>query len=291
MRLVRSLPVAVVAACGSSPRPPVPVAATSAEPEVFAPGVVSTEHSEIRLALSPDGALAIWGSTNRPGGPGGWDLWVSRADGAGGWGTPAPAPFDSDANDFDPAFSADGAYVYFFSNRPGGAGGDDLYRVPVAADGAFGAAQNLGPSVNTPADEWAPAPAPDGSGLLYATSAPGARHDLYVARADGAGFAAGAPLPGAVNTTADELDATYLADGATIVFSRSTDVENDPILLYVARRAADGTYDAGTALPDSINVPGGYTLGPSIDPRDPGVLYLSSKRAATMDIFRVRYAP
>jgi hypothetical protein len=48
------------------------------------------------------------------------------------------------------------------------------------------------------------------------------------------GFAPAEPLPGAVNTPgADEFDATFLADGTSIVFSRSTDV-------YFAARAPAG---------------------------------------------------
>src|SRR6185295_17367335 len=84
--------------------------------ELVAPGTVSSEYVEIRLAASPDGKALLWGSTDRPGGPGGWNIWVSRR-GAGGWSAPVAAPFNSDANDFDPAFSADGRWVYFFSNR------------------------------------------------------------------------------------------------------------------------------------------------------------------------------
>ena len=97
------------------------------EPTLVAPDIVSSEFSEIRLTESPDGKAVLWGSTNRPGGPGGWDIWLSRRK-VNGWVTPEPAAFNSDANDFDPAFSPDGRWVYFFSNRPGGLGGDDHRR-------------------------------------------------------------------------------------------------------------------------------------------------------------------
>jgi hypothetical protein len=276
-------------------------AVTSAA-ELVAPHVVSSEFSEVRLAASPDGRMLLWGSTDRPGGPGGWNIWMSRrsvAGGAGtgarageGWSAPEPAPFDSDANDFDPAFSPDGRFVYFFSNRPGGFGGDDLYRVAVTG-GGFGPAEHLGPEVNTAGDEWAPTPSPDGSQLMFASNVPGAKHDLYAAQIRGSGFAAAAPLAGAINTAAaDEFDAAFLADGSTIVFARSTDVENDPIQLYVAVRGAAG-YDAGTLLPGSVNVAGGYTLGPSIDWADRSVLYFSGVRPEAslgkLDLYRVRY--
>jgi hypothetical protein len=274
-----------LAACSAKPAGP-PFAGEAA---TLVGDGVSTAGSEIRLAASPDGALRIWGSTDRPGGPGGWDLWLSRRTGDS-WSTPEPAPFDSPANDFDPAFSADGRFVYFFSNRDGGAGGDDIYRVPI--DGAvFGAVEHLGAEINTAGNEWAPSPALDGSGLLFATNRVPGKHDLYFAPARGTGFGPATLLPGAINTPdADEFDATYLADGA-IVFSRSRDVENDPIELFLARRGPDG-YAAGTRLPNTINVDGGYTLGPSIDLHDRHVLYFSSKRpagAGKLDIYRVRY--
>ncbi|MCE9572783.1 MAG: hypothetical protein K8W52_06460 [Deltaproteobacteria bacterium] len=298
MRTMSLVVPVMMAACGAKapPAPPAtpPAAGFAIEgtAELVDRGLVSSEYSEVRLAVSPDGRTRLWGSTDRPGGPGGWDIWMSRRTGDT-WSAPAPAPFDSDANDFDPAFAADGSAVYFFSNRPGGLGGDDIYRVPVTGDG-FGLVEHLGAEVNTPGDEWAPSPSPDGTALLFASNQPHAKHDLYLARVQGAGFAPAAPLPGAVNTPdADEFDATFLADGATIVLSRSTDVENDPIQLYLATRGPDG-YGAPTLLPASVNVADGYTLGPTIDLHDRHVLYLSSKRpeatVGKLDIYRVRYS-
>ncbi|MEJ7596324.1 MAG: hypothetical protein WKG01_00325 [Kofleriaceae bacterium] len=283
----------IIAACGSTPKPP-PASpspfALDGTAELVGDGV-SSAHVEIRFAVSPDGALRMWGSPDRPGGAGGWDLWTSRRTG-GTWSAPEPASLNSAANDFDPAFSADGAYVYFFSNRPGGAGGDDIYRAPVAATG-FGAVEHLGPEINTSGNEWAPCPALDGGGLLFATNRAPGKHDLYFAATRGTGFAAATPLPGAINTADhDEFDATYLADGTSIVFARSTDVENDPIELFVARRGPAG-YDAGTPLANTVNVAAGYTLGPSIDLQDRQVLYFSGKRAEAsagkLDIYRIRY--
>lgn len=275
-----------------TPEPADPTLAITSAAELVAPGVVSSEYGEVRLASSPGGKLLVWGSTDRPGGPGGWNLWLSRL-GPGGWGAAEPAPFDSDQNDFDPAFSADGRWLYFFSNRPGGEGGDDLYRVRVLADG-FGPAEHLGPEVNTPGDEWAPAPSPDGTVLLFASNRPGQKHDLFVAAAKGDGFTAAVPLPGAVNTPeADEFDATFLADGSSLVFSRSPDVEREPITLHFAALRGRSGYGPGVPLPAAVNVPGGYTLGPALDGQDPWVLTFSGKRPEAgrgrLDIYRVRY--
>lgn len=256
-------------------------------PELVVPA--SSEFGEVRLAVSPDGNTMLWGSTDRPGGPGKWDIWVSRrANGA--WSSPSPAPFDSDANDFDPAFTPDGRQVYFFSNR-GGLGGDDIFRVPVTADG-FGPVEHLGPEVNSAGNEWAPTPMRDGS-LLFATDGRGGagRHDLFVARASSTGFAPAEPLPGTINTPADEFDAALLP-GGDLVFSRSANVDSEPISLFYSGRGAAG-YDAGSPLPFTINGDGGWTLGPAIDFSDPSILYFTGHRpevkAGKLDLYRIRY--
>src|SRR4051812_43460219 len=111
----------LLAACGSSKpvaAPPAPSVQPSAPetPELVEPGVVSSPYVEIRLATSPDGTTRLWGSTDRPGGPKGWNIWMSRKA-PDTWSQPTAVSFNSDSNDFDPAYSADGRFVYFFSNR------------------------------------------------------------------------------------------------------------------------------------------------------------------------------
>ncbi len=54
-----------------------------------------------------------------------------------------------------PWVSEDGNVLYFSSNMPGGYGGADLY-VSHFADGKWTQPENLGPTVNTPGDEFSP---------------------------------------------------------------------------------------------------------------------------------------
>lgn len=263
------------------------------ESSVFLPGVVSSSYSEIRAATSPDGNTVLWGSTNRPGGAGGWDIWMTRRTGSE-WSAPAVVSFDTPSNEFDPAFSADGRLVYFFSNRAGGFGGDDLWQAAFdPRTGHFGDASNLGAGVNSAGDEWAPTPSPDGRSLLFATNGRGGagRHDLFIsAWRDGAWQSAQA-LAGEVNTSADDFDAAFIANGRVLVFARSDDVENAPIALWTAEREGD-RYVRATRLDARVNVDGGWILGPALDLAHPDTLLFSGAREGGQglaDIHAIRY--
>lgn len=290
------------------------VLAFEGEPASFLPGIVASEYSEVRVVFSPSGDTLLWGSSNRPGGAGGYDIFRARrttTDGVATWSAPQPVPINSASRDYDPAFSADGRYVYFFSDRPGGLGGDDIHRAAYdEASGRFGEVENLGARVNSAGNEWAPTPLGDGS-LLYASNGRGGRgkQDLFIARPaagaqhtdrkakrrsdDAAAFLAAEPLPGGVNTPGDDFDATFLHDGVTLLVSRSADVMGDqPVQLYLSTRSARG-WTEGLRLPETINVEAGYTFGPSIDPRTPGVLYFTSHAPhpseGKLDVYRIVY--
>ncbi|WBY08762.1 hypothetical protein PIB19_04800 [Sphingomonas sp. 7/4-4] len=256
--------------------------------EVFAPGIASTRYSEIRLTLSPDGKTALWFSRDRPGGPGGYDIWVSRRSN-GMWAPATPVSFNAGGRDFDPAFSADGRFVYFCSDRPGGSGGDDIYRVAVRGEG-FGAPVNLGPTVNSAGKEFAPMLSPDGNTLLFSSDRSGGAggHDLFTARRSRDGFASARRVPGALNTAANEFDATFLRDGKTIVFARAMDFRTDRVDLLFAVPSRLG-YDAGTTLPAAVNNDRD-TYGPMLDWSDRDRLTFSGQRGeGGMDLYRVHY--
>ncbi|HEY0597374.1 hypothetical protein [Sphingopyxis sp.] len=282
--------VIAMALLAGAQAPPEPVIEIVGEAELFAPGIASTGDAEIRLTISPDGKTALWFSRNRPGGAGSYDIWMSRRAGSD-WGPATPVPFNSPGRDFDPAFTRDGRFVYFCSDRPGGMGKDDLYRVAVVP-GGFGAVENLGAGINSADDEYAPMLSPDGKRLLFSSDRPGGagRHDLYTARARRSGFTDAAPLAGTINTTGDEFDASFLSDSRTIVFARAPSMQNDRIDLFAAT-LHDGRYDAGVILPPSVNDPVGDSYGPMLDWSAPGRLTFSARRggAGSMDMYRIAY--
>jgi TolB protein len=288
LRVVAAVGLSALAcACATATRAPAAFAVVG-ESEVFAPDIASTQYADIRLTISPDGATALWFNRNRPGGAGGYDIWMSARVG-GAWSAAAPVSFNTAHREFDPAFSEDGAYVYFSSDRPGGAGGDDIYRVPVTANG-FGVAEQLGPEVNSSGNEWAAMVF--GDKLLFSTNGRGGagRFDLFVATLRGNGFEAAVAVPGDINTPADEFDATYLADGKSIVFSRAPDLQADRIDLYYAA-PRHGRYGAGEMLPLGVNHTERDTYAPMLDWSQRDRLTFSARRSdeRNMDLYVVRY--
>ena len=284
--------LAVMLLASALPEPSPPVVLRIIGPaERFAPGIASTQHDEIRLTLSPDGNTALWFSRNRPGGAGGYDIWISHREGDR-WRPATPVPFNTPGRDFDPAFSADGRVVYFCSDRAGGRGGDDLYRVSMGSDGRFGEPVNLGPAVNSAADEFAPMLSPDGRTLLFSSDRAGGAggHDLYSAAMIGGVAQPARPLAGDLNTAAQEFDATFLGDGRTVVFARAQDFGSAPVRQFIAYERG-GRYDAGHALPSPVNAPSGDSYGAMLDGSRRDTLTYSARRAGGegLDLYRVRY--
>jgi Tol biopolymer transport system component len=261
------------------------------EAVLFAPGIASTQYSEIRLTLNPEGDTAIWFSRDRPGGAGGYDIWMSRRK-DGDWQEAQPVPFNSPSRDFDPAFSSDGRFVYFCSDRSGGMGGDDLYRVPATRTG-FGQVEHLGAAVNSAGNEFAPMLSLRGDRLLFSSDRVGGSggHDLFAARHTAVGaFAPAQRLPGAINTGAHEFDATFLQDGDTVVFARTQDFSTDRVEVFVSSPRA-GRYGVGARLPPPANSSANDTYGAMLDWSDTDRITLSARRAQDngMDLYLMRY--
>ncbi len=248
---------------------------------------VSTRDDELRASVSPDGQWIVWGS-DRAGGPGGGDLWQARRQ-DNRWVDPQPLPFNTPALEAEPAFSTDGRWLYFASDRDGGAGGRDLYRVAVDGE-TYGRPQWLGAAVNTDADEGSPLPGADGHWLLFASNGGHGQggYDLKLARSAGEGFVLHGPVPG-VNTGHDEFDAAWLDGGRALAFARG-DAETGAVRIHVA--ACDGRQYAGaTPWTLSFNTAEGHTRALVADPSRPGEGTVSgsarSPRAGKRDIYRI----
>jgi hypothetical protein len=122
-------------------------------------------------------------ASTRPGGPGLNDIYVAELL-PGGWSSTEPAlvpELSSTSNDQRPSVRFDGLELFFFSDRPGSQGFDLWVAVRDAVTAPWGAPENLGPVVNSAANDQNPHIAADRESLYFASNRLAtARQDLYV---------------------------------------------------------------------------------------------------------------
>jgi hypothetical protein len=134
---------------------------------------VNSSADESYPSISTDG-LALYFTSNRGGGVGAYDLWVTtRATIDDDWSTPVNLgpTVNSSAQEVDPGISADGRMLFFASNRSGGYGDDDILVTRRATtDDDWGEPVNLGPIINSSGWEDYPNVSADGSTLFFVSS-------------------------------------------------------------------------------------------------------------------------
>ena len=140
-----------------------------------------------------------------------------------GWSEPKrlPPPINSDFIEFFYSQAADGT-AYFCSNRPGGIGAMDLYRVRQVPDQPA-RAENLGAQINSPYSTGDPCIAADGRFLVFSAARVEGRggSDLYVCFSDGAGgWTAPINLGGGFNNAANEYAPSLSPDERYLFFTR-----------------------------------------------------------------------
>ena len=207
--------------------------------------------------IAPDGKT-FYIASNRPGGVGGLDIWVSRrATVDDPWGEPTNvgAPVNSAVDDFCPTISRDAKVLYFVSRRTGcGPGDSDVYVARLRPEG-FEAPQMLPcdesvpyEAVNSPFDEFSPFPQLDpgrGPVLYFSSFRPGGfavepaggtpDSDLYRSTSHGGVFGLAELIP-AVNTAVDDGQPNVGSDGRELFFYSTRAGGQGAADLYVSTR-------------------------------------------------------
>ncbi len=150
------------------------------EPENLGPNI-NTEFWESAPSISPD-KNALYFTSNRPGGMGGADLYVSYRQANGKWG-PAQnmGPGINTAGDEQaPFIHADNQTLYFTSNGLPGYGGSDLFVIRKNSKGEWGSPENLGYPINTIENEGSLAVSADGLTAYYASDRSDSRGGLDI---------------------------------------------------------------------------------------------------------------
>jgi Tol biopolymer transport system component len=221
--------------------------------------------------LSTDG-LSLYFASDRPGGLGAVDLWVShRATPDSPWETPVNLGAAMNSADIEsgPNLSIDGHLLFFQSSRPGGEGSNDIYvsyRADAHDDLGWGDPVNVGPGVNSSAGEFGPWYSEDGADgpVLYFARGPNNTFtQLYVAPVTRDGLARGpaTPITELNDPTVSQGHPTLSVNGREMVFySNRTGGLGGNDLWIATRRSANDSWSSPVNLGAPINSSTGELL-------------------------------
>ena len=163
--------------------------------------------------------------SNRPGGCGGADIYLTRYHPENGWEEPVNlgCEVNSSADEAGPVmlFAEDGpSTLYFSSTRSDQLGGSDLYQSRKRDDWAFAPAE-LVPNVNSDYDDMQPSVRRDGRELVFASNRPGSLgFDIWSTSKNSIREAWSAPvnLGPNINSDANETRPSLSWDAKTLLF-------------------------------------------------------------------------
>jgi len=177
--------------------------------------LINTEKDDATVALSADGFVLITYKSNES--ETGGDLYWSRLSGDD-WQT--PTKFEEGINskylETGASYSADMRTLYLSSNRPGGFGGKDIYKVERLPDGRWSLPENLGEEINTVYDEDTPFIHSDNNTLYFSSKGHTTMggYDIFESnrKIDGS-WSIPLNLGSPINTTDDDLSFVLSAEG------------------------------------------------------------------------------
>ncbi len=130
---------------------------------------INTETHDACVALNPDGQHMIVYRTAADLVTG--DLYVTQLSHEGKWGPLQKygKEINSQYIETSACFSVNTSEIYFSSNRPGGYGGKDIYRIKKLPNGKWSMPYNLGSAINTSNNEDDPFLHPDGVTFYFSS--------------------------------------------------------------------------------------------------------------------------
>jgi outer membrane protein OmpA-like peptidoglycan-associated protein/tetratricopeptide (TPR) repeat protein len=143
------------------------------------------------------------------------------------WDNISSLPFnDRSFSSANPSLSKDGKTLYFSSDRPGGQGGNDIWKVTVNADGSFGNPENMGKLINTPGNESFPSVTEDNKFFFSSDARKGfGGLDVFMIDLNKMGEAVNVGLP--VNSSKDDFAFSFNTSKNTGFFSSNRDGNDD----------------------------------------------------------------
>ncbi|OFX86019.1 MAG: hypothetical protein A2W99_16565 [Bacteroidetes bacterium GWF2_33_16] len=225
-------------------------------PELFAPGIISTNNTEWTTAFSPDGLelfYTIQGLNN-------YNVLVYIKSVNGVWQQPELAPFRLPDHNADPFFTQDGKRLFFWSNGPDienqeSRNNSDIYYVDKVGDG-WGKPIRLDTNlINT--NQWQIFPTVARNGNLYFTcNYPDSRgaFDVYMSEFKDGKYQKPVNLGDSINTTTLEQEPFIAPDESYIIFASDRHApRTNNWDLYISFKKEDGTWTTAKNMGKKIN--------------------------------------
>ncbi|MBN2861764.1 MAG: PD40 domain-containing protein [Bacteroidales bacterium] len=140
---------------------------------------INTKYYESHASISSDNKR-LYFTSNREGGTGGLDIYVSEKDASGDWGFPINlgTSVNTPYNEDNPFITADGSTLFFSSEGHNSMGGYDNFKSSFTSDG-WDTPQNLGFPVNTTDDNKFLQPFNNGMNAFYSMKTDYKRRDIF----------------------------------------------------------------------------------------------------------------
>jgi predicted alpha/beta superfamily hydrolase len=250
-------------------------------PTLFAPGVVSTEVSELNAAFSPDGNELYF--TRRI------DdrntlMTMRRQDGV--WTSPAVARFSGTFSDVDPFITRDGRRLYFSSNRPLDGTGEpkdsDLWYLEREIGGEWSEPVHPGNPNTAGKDDYYTSLTDDGTLYFSIFDSHGEGGDIYRAEPVDGGYGPAERVGDGISTGANEHDPFVAPDGRYLIFTSNRPGGYGSADLYISFAGPDGSWSEPINMGESINSKG-YDFCAMLSPDGAGV----AEAAAAPDVIVV----
>ncbi|MBU0487887.1 MAG: OmpA family protein [Bacteroidetes bacterium] len=135
------------------------------------PPTINTKGWETHASLSPDGNT-LYFTSNRPGGYGGRDIYLSKKQANGTWGKAANLgpEINTNLDEESPCILADGITLYFSSKGHETMGGFDIFISTLSSDGYWSKPENIGYPINSPEDDIFYQPTSDKKHAYYSSA-------------------------------------------------------------------------------------------------------------------------
>lgn len=292
INLLVNLPVLTISQhVGFGPNSASSYSAFSAPQSIGLP--INSSDNESASFLAPNG-LSLYFSSNRAGGMGSIDIWVSqRATLSAAWGTPQNVEgVNSGSNENLPVLSSDGRTMFFNCSCPDASGSADIYmstRPNSNNDFGWTAPVNIGTVVNTANGEVAASYFEDpttGTAILYFTSdRPGGLggEDIWQSTRNANGTFNAPTNVAALNSTTFDRGLNVRRDGLEVFFCSDRDGGLGDRDIWMSTRASVSAPWNQPINVASANSPVADQM-PALS-QDGSTLYFSSARDGSQDIY------